>query len=172
MLDQRSFMDCSGIFDWGGMCIDNIPDDGQKVAQFPLKSQAIEKAWLCAPLWNHPLQSLHENRFLNCTKMLFIYLTYFIRQDNFDYRGQNFQVGPSHLYIRVFRCACVRACVRAEFRVRKVVDAALTMMMKIKVIRNDELTPMTHSLPTSDPTWTQQDPKFFCRTTKILSIST
>ena len=50
---------------------------------------------------------------------------------------------------------CVRASVRAEFHVRKVVDAALTMMMKIKVIRNDELTPMTHSLPTSDPTWTQ-----------------
>ena len=49
--------------------------------------------------------------------------------------------------------ACVRACVRAEFRVRKVVEADLTMMMKTKVIRYDELTPKTHGLPTLDPTW-------------------
>ena len=47
----------------------------------------------------------------------------------------------------------VRACVRAEFRVRKVVEADLTMMMKTKVIRYDELTPKTHGLPTLDPTW-------------------
>ena len=64
-------------------------------------------------------------------------------------------MGPSHLYIRVFRCACVRPCVRAEFRVRKVVEADLTMMMKIKVIRYDELTPKSHSLPTFDPTWSK-----------------
>ena len=49
--------------------------------------------------------------------------------------------------------ACVRASVRAEFRVRKVVEADLTMMMKTKVIRYDELTPKTHGLPTLDPTW-------------------
>ena len=47
----------------------------------------------------------------------------------------------------------VCACVRAEFRVRKVVEADLTMMMKTKVIRYDELTPKTHGLPTLDPTW-------------------
>ena len=44
-------------------------------------------------------------------------------------------------------------CVRAEFRVRKVVEADLTMMMKTKVIRYDELTPKTHGIPTLDPTW-------------------
>ena len=57
-------------------------------------------------------------------------------------------MGPTLLYIRVFRCASVRA----EFRVRKVVEADLTMMMKTKVIRYDELTPKTHGLPTLDPT--------------------
>ena len=50
---------------------------------------------------------------------------------------------------------CVRASVRAEFHVRKVVEADLTMMMKIKVIRYDELTPKSHSLPTFDPTWSK-----------------
>ena len=49
--------------------------------------------------------------------------------------------------------ASVHACVRAEFRVRKVVEADLTMMMKIKVIRYDELTPKMHGLPTLHPTW-------------------
>ena len=50
---------------------------------------------------------------------------------------------------------------RAEFCVKKVIKADLTIVIKKIVARYEELTPKTHSLPTLDPTWT----------TKLLSIS-
>ena len=59
----------------------------------------------------------------------------------------------------IFKWACptsiygfsgVRPCVCAEFRVRKVVEADLTLIMKIKY---DELTPKIQGLSTLDPTW-------------------
>ena len=73
---------------------------------------------------------------------------------------------PTSMYEFFGESAC------AEFSFRKVVNADLTLMMKIKVIRHDELTYKTHSFSTLDPTWTQQSPKLSSRITKFFIILT